>query len=85
MSLIISSFCIQYTGRWFEIARYPLFDQTGTCNRAHYTDLGDDIGVLNTEVLNQTLNSQEGTAQLSSNDGSGVINVTFVVGNGNFV
>ncbi|XP_053614015.1 uncharacterized protein LOC128677296 [Plodia interpunctella] len=70
-----------YTGRWFEIARYPLFDQTGTCNRAHYTDLGDDIGVLNTEVLNQTLNSQEGTAQLSSNDGSGVINVTFVVGN----
>ncbi|XP_064293123.1 uncharacterized protein LOC128682706 [Plodia interpunctella] len=70
-----------YTGRWFEIARYPLFDQTGTCSRAHYTDLGDDIGVLNTEVLNQTLNSQEGTAQLSSNDGSGVINVTFVVGN----
>ncbi|XP_013192152.2 uncharacterized protein LOC106136222 [Amyelois transitella] len=67
--------------RWFEIYRYPQSDQSGLCSRVEYTVNGDSIGILNTEVVNLTLISEEGTMQLASNDGSGVINVTYVVNN----
>ncbi|CAH2044979.1 unnamed protein product, partial [Iphiclides podalirius] len=74
----------RYLGRWIEIARYPQqFQQAGRCSRAQY-NLGtnNNIQVINTQVVNATLASITGSAFVSSTDGSGLIEVTFVLSSG---
>ncbi|KPJ13950.1 Apolipoprotein D [Papilio machaon] len=72
----------QFAGRWIEIARYPQVFQRGQCNRPLYNLTGNTYEVTNTQVLNQTLDSIVGEAFVSSNDGSGLVNVTFRFSNG---
>ncbi|XP_052744153.1 uncharacterized protein LOC112046433 [Bicyclus anynana] len=71
-----------YLGKWYEIASYPQPFQYGQCARAQYS-LGDGVvNVLNTQVVNQTLDVQMATAVLGSDDGSGLLHVTFNLPNG---
>ncbi|WP_277396646.1 lipocalin family protein, partial [Citrobacter braakii] len=65
-------------GTWYEIARYPVEFQFGQCSRAEYS-AGNRVVVSNTEVVNQQLQVQNGFADLASTDGSGLLNVEFVV------
>ncbi|XP_026760679.3 uncharacterized protein LOC113519703 [Galleria mellonella] len=69
----------RYTGRWIEIAKYPQPYQFGTCDRAEYALVNGILEVNNTLVANRTLLSQFGSATQSSNDGSGVFDITFVI------
>ncbi|KAL4702780.1 hypothetical protein ACJJTC_002320 [Scirpophaga incertulas] len=68
-----------YLGRWYEVARYPEPSQDGACNQATYS-LGDGVvDVLNTQVVNALLETQEGSAVVASADNTGQLTVTFVV------
>lgn len=68
---------LQYLGKWYEIASYPQPFQFGDCARAQYS-LGDNVvDVVNTQVVNKTLDVMLATAVVASTDGSGVLNVTF--------
>lgn len=68
---------MQYLGKWYEIASYPQPFQFGDCARAQYS-LGDNVvDVVNTQVVNKTLDVMLATAVVASTDGSGVLNVTF--------
>ncbi|CAK1583857.1 unnamed protein product [Parnassius mnemosyne] len=71
-----------YLGRWIEIARYPQLYQFGECSRAQYNLVNGSVEVVNTEVINNTLDTMIGSAFVASNDGSGILNVTFVLANG---
>ncbi|CAG5005077.1 unnamed protein product [Parnassius apollo] len=71
-----------YLGRWIEIARYPQLYQIGECSRAQYNLVNGTVEVVNTEVINSTLDTMIGSAFVASNDGSGILNVTFVLENG---
>ncbi|XP_026333313.1 uncharacterized protein LOC113240270 [Hyposmocoma kahamanoa] len=70
-----------YVGRWFEIERYPVPEQTGSCNRVEYSDEEGIRSVHHNEVVNRTLQTQFGTAILA-NDGSGLFTVDYVVSGG---
>uniref|UniRef100_A0A2A4JVA8 Lipocalin/cytosolic fatty-acid binding domain-containing protein n=1 Tax=Heliothis virescens TaxID=7102 RepID=A0A2A4JVA8_HELVI len=70
-----------YLGEWIEIARYPQTAQTGQCNRAIYSSLGDNsVSIENTQVANEALYTISGQGVFASQDGSGVLQVTFNVG-----
>uniref|UniRef100_A0A2A4JTG0 Lipocalin/cytosolic fatty-acid binding domain-containing protein n=1 Tax=Heliothis virescens TaxID=7102 RepID=A0A2A4JTG0_HELVI len=72
---------VAYLGTWYEIARYPIPTQQGQCDRATYEDAGNGVvSVLNSQVVNQTLDTISGEARLASTDGSGKLQVTFVFG-----
>lgn len=77
----LSYFELQYTGRWFEIERYPVPEQTGTCNQVTYGGTGGIRDVHHNEVVNRTLQTQYGTAILAD-DGSGLFTVDYVVDGG---
>ncbi|KPI92172.1 Apolipoprotein D [Papilio xuthus] len=66
-----------FAGTWIEIARYPQASQRGQCNRPLYDLLGNTFEVINTQVINQTLDTINGEAVVSSTDGSGIVTVTF--------
>lgn len=72
-------------GLWHDIRSYPEDFQIGTCQNANYELVGGVVDVLNTQVINQTLDTMTGTAVLVSTDGSARLSVTFNVGgiNGN--
>ncbi|OWR44741.1 chlorophyllide A binding protein precursor, partial [Danaus plexippus plexippus] len=71
-----------YLGKWYEIASYPQAFQDGECARAQYSAGNNVVNVLNTQVINRTLDVQTATAVVASNDNSGLLNVTFVLSNG---
>ncbi|CAK1550414.1 unnamed protein product [Leptosia nina] len=69
-----------YLGKWYELASYPQRFQNGECSRAYYsTDNGAVVNVMNTQVVNRTLDVAYATATVASNDGSGVLDVTFTM------
>ncbi|XP_069360734.1 uncharacterized protein [Maniola hyperantus] len=71
-----------YLGKWYEMASYPQPFQFGQCARAQY-NLGDNVvDVINTQVVNKTLDVQMATAVVASTDGSGLLDVTFNLPNG---
>ncbi|CAH0728579.1 unnamed protein product, partial [Brenthis ino] len=70
-----------YLGKWYEIESYPQPFQFGQCARAQYSLTGDFVTVLNSQVVNNTLAVQNATAVVASDDGSGLLNVTFVLPN----
>ncbi|XP_047033930.1 uncharacterized protein LOC124640271 isoform X1 [Helicoverpa zea] len=73
-----------YLGDWIEVARYPQTAQTGQCNRATYSSDGvNSISIVNSQVVNEALSTISGQGVLASNDGSGVLRVTFNVGGEN--
>lgn len=66
-------------GLWHDIESYPSGFQEGQCNNAYYT-LGDDaVGVFNTQVVDQNLDTIRGTAVPNSDDGSGKLLVSFPI------
>ncbi|CAG9565650.1 unnamed protein product [Danaus chrysippus] len=71
-----------YLGKWYEIASYPQAFQFGECARAQYSAGNNVVNVLNTQVVNRTLDVQTATAVVASNDNSGLLEVTFVLSNG---
>ncbi|CAB3249407.1 unnamed protein product [Arctia plantaginis] len=71
---------VQYMGLWHDIRSYPEDFQTGTCQNANYELVGSVVDVLNTQVINQTLDTMTGIAVIASDDGSARLNVTFNVG-----
>ncbi|KAF9407326.1 hypothetical protein HW555_012606 [Spodoptera exigua] len=75
----ISNFKIEdFTGRWRLIESYGTEFQGGTCNVAHYTLQADNtINVLNTQVVNENLESISGTASIASTDGTGQLQFSF--------
>nr|XP_049704849.1 uncharacterized protein LOC110376413 isoform X13 [Helicoverpa armigera] len=73
-----------YLGDWIEVARYPQTAQTGQCNRATYSSDGaNSISIVNSQVVNEALSTISGQGVLASNDGSGVLRITFNVGGEN--
>lgn len=76
ISAWFSYFDLQYVGKWFEIERYPVPEQTGSCNQVIYTEEGGIRGVHHNEVVNRTLQTQFGTATLAD-DGSGLFTVVY--------
>ncbi|XP_063831228.1 uncharacterized protein LOC135080516 [Ostrinia nubilalis] len=71
-----------YLGTWRNIELYPAAFQGGSCNTAQYS-LGDEVvNVLNSQVVNQTLDSINGFAVVASTDGSAKLQVTFPNVNG---
>ncbi|XP_013135715.1 PREDICTED: uncharacterized protein LOC106101136 [Papilio polytes] len=71
-----------FAGRWIEIARYPQTSQRGQCNRPFYDLIDNSFEVINSQVINQTLDTIIGEAFVTSTDGSGVVTVTFRLPNG---
>ncbi|XP_047536967.1 uncharacterized protein LOC125070976 isoform X1 [Vanessa atalanta] len=72
-----------YLGKWYEISSYPQPFQSGECARAQYsTGTGATVNVFNTQVINRKLDVQTATAVVASTDGSGLLDVTFVLDNG---
>nr|WFP52431.1 polycalin [Plutella xylostella] len=69
-----------YLGPWYEVARYPQGFETGECARATYSEgPNGSVRVFNEVVFNQTLDTIVGSAVVASEDGSGVLNVSFNV------
>jgi apolipoprotein D and lipocalin family protein len=66
----------RYTGRWYEIARFPVpFQQGCTDTVAEYTARGDGtLGVVNTCLVNGETRRIEGTARVT---GPGRLEVSF--------
>ncbi|XP_022817976.1 uncharacterized protein LOC111350579 [Spodoptera litura] len=69
-----------FSGKWFEVARYPQPIQTGQCNSAVYDNSGDVISIVSTQVVNEKLLISQGNANIASTDGSGLLDVS--LGNG---
>ncbi|XP_059047399.1 uncharacterized protein LOC131842848 [Achroia grisella] len=76
----ISNFDVnRYAGRWIEIEKYPQPFQFGTCHRSEYDVVNGILEVHSTQVSNRTLLSLLGSATVSSDDGSGMLSVTFLI------
>ncbi|XP_038206910.1 uncharacterized protein LOC119828739 [Zerene cesonia] len=76
---------IDYLDIWNTIEAYPSENALGSCGNARYTlGYGGVVDVYNTEVINQTLLTIEGTAVLASTDGSAKLEVTFPIAGTNF-
>ncbi|CAH0594385.1 unnamed protein product [Chrysodeixis includens] len=75
----------KFKGTWYDLESYPTGFQSGTCNTANY-DLNPDntYDVLNTQIVNQLLQSRPGTASPTTNDGSAKFEVSFLI-NGEYV
>ncbi|CAG4957190.1 unnamed protein product [Colias eurytheme] len=74
-----------YLGVWNTIEAYPSANALGSCGNAEYTlGSGGKVDVYNTEVINQTLLTIDGTAEVAVDDGSAKLLVTFPVAGTNF-
>lgn len=72
-----SGLYLQYLGRWRLIESYPSEFQNGTCNDATYT-LGDNVVlVYNTQVIDERLDTIDGTAVPATANNDGKLLVTF--------
>ncbi|PZC77812.1 hypothetical protein B5X24_HaOG202923 [Helicoverpa armigera] len=78
---VVTGFNTQrYLGTWYDIESYPGDFQDGTCNTATYSE-GNDVTIVNTQVVNQLLVSIRGNAVLeASTDGSAKLKATFNIG-----
>nr|QNT08914.1 polycalin [Spodoptera littoralis] len=72
-----------FSGKWFEVARYPQPIQTGQCNSAVYNNSGDVISIVSTQVVNEKLLILQGNANIASTDGSGLLDVSLGDGDDN--
>ncbi|XP_041970035.1 uncharacterized protein LOC121726651 [Aricia agestis] len=72
-----------YMGKWYDISSYPSVFQSGSCNTAEYTLVGGTVDVFNTQVINETLDTINGVARISSTDGSAKLVVNFPIENTN--
>lgn len=64
------------------IETYQSDFQAGTCNEANYMLTPNlTVDVVNTQVVNQQLQTENGVAVLATTDGSGKLLVTFPNGN----
>lgn len=67
-------------GLWHDIESYPSEFQDGSCNNAFYNLIDGVVEVLNTQVINQTLDTINGVATIDPQaNGSGKLIVTFPV------
>ncbi|CAH2094770.1 unnamed protein product [Euphydryas editha] len=67
-----------YIGRWRLIESYASEFQNGTCIEANYNAQSDgSVEVVNTQVIDQTLRTEIGSAVLATTDNSGKLLVTF--------
>lgn len=78
----ISILTSQFLGVWHEIQSYYSPNVIGSCSRAQYTDGGDRVLVVNSQIINQTLFTIEGYATVTSGDGSGELGVVLEVAPG---
>ena len=69
-------------GLWHQIATYYSTNGQGTCNRAEYTLLGNVVQVMNSQIVNLTLDAVAGNATVVSNDGSARLSVVLEVAPG---
>lgn len=68
-----------YLGLWYDIESYPMPFQFGTCPNAYYSLGNGVVNVYNTQVVNQTLDTIHGIAEVVGEGGSAKLNVTFNV------
>lgn len=74
------SYFLQFLGRWHEVASYYSENALGTCPNAFYSANTDgSVGVVNSQVIGQTLLTIGGSAVVASTDGSGILSVTLEV------
>ncbi|XP_050551204.1 uncharacterized protein LOC118275267 isoform X3 [Spodoptera frugiperda] len=67
-----------YAGRWRLIESYGSEFQGGTCNVVEYTLQSENsFNVINSQVVNENLESITATASVASNDGSGHLRLSF--------
>ncbi|RVE53897.1 hypothetical protein evm_001559 [Chilo suppressalis] len=66
-----------YLGLWRSVQTYQSEFQNGTCIQATYIPSEEGVIVYNTQVINQTLDTINGTAVVGSTDGSGLLLVSF--------
>lgn len=69
----------QYLGTWYDIESYPVRFQDGTCPTATYTASTTGVDVFNTQVVGQQLDTIEGSAVLTTDDGQAKLNVSFPI------
>ncbi|KAJ8714188.1 hypothetical protein PYW08_007808 [Mythimna loreyi] len=69
-----------FTGQWYEIARYPQPAQTGQCSRPVFGEVSNSgtVTIVNSQVTDEALSKIFGEATVTGNDGQ--IEVTFKVG-----
>ncbi|XP_063539025.1 uncharacterized protein LOC134748235 [Cydia strobilella] len=70
-----------YLGHWYDVARYPVESQFGTCPRAEYSLVDGVVTIRNTMVANETLRVQNAIGRLSAL-GTGLVTITVVLENG---
>lgn len=66
-------------GTWYDIEGYPQEFQEGTCATASYNITESGVAVLNTQVVNQQLDTIIASAVPASTDGSAKFTVTFPI------
>ncbi|XP_061721996.1 uncharacterized protein LOC133528577 [Cydia pomonella] len=69
----------RFTGLWHEISSYYSESALGTCARAEYTLEGGVVNVVNSQVVNQGLETITGTATVIDANGGGKLSVTLEV------
>lgn len=72
----------QFLGVWHEISSYYSESATGSCPRAEYTLGNGVVNVVNSQVVNQRLDTITGTAAVNSTDGSARLLVTLNLNGG---
>ncbi|KAJ0173509.1 hypothetical protein K1T71_010658 [Dendrolimus kikuchii] len=66
---------VRFLGLWHETASYYSESALGTCNRAEYSLGNNVVNVLNSQVINQILDTIDGNATVTSTDGSARLSV----------
>lgn len=64
-------------GTWRLIETYFADFQVGTCNTAHYSEGNNNVLVVNTQIVDQRLDTVTGTAVPAGTGGLGKLLVTF--------
>lgn len=78
LKLYVFLYFQQYAGRWRLIESYGSEFQGGTCNVVEYTLQSENsFNVINSQVVNENLESITATASVASNDGSGHLRLSF--------
>lgn len=70
----------QYLGTWYDIESYPAGFQSGTCNTQQLDVNGGVVEVVNSQVVDQELDTIKATAVPAVDDGSAKLTVTFPAG-----
>ncbi|KAL0819468.1 hypothetical protein ABMA28_007573 [Loxostege sticticalis] len=70
----------RYLGTWYDIESYPAGFQSGTCNTQQLDVNGGVVEVVNSQVVDQELDTIKATAVPAVDDGSAKLTVTFPAG-----